>query len=126
MPPEATSLNNTTPMLSLSGRCWMKDSATDLATWIGLPSYILMCMTPVFLRIKRPELKGPFRIPGGWPGLLLCAIPPFAISVYLMVMVSPREMLLGLPFFAVGPLLYVWARRSHRLGGAAEGAQKLD
>ncbi len=92
-----------------------------VSTWIGLPSYLLTFMMPTILRIKRPDLKGPFRIPGGWPGLLLCAIPPFAISVYLLVMVSPREMLLGLPFFAVGPLLYVWARRNHRHEGDERG-----
>jgi amino acid transporter len=97
-----------------------------VSTWIGLPTYLLMFVTPMILRSKRPDLKGPFRIPGGWPGLLLCAIPPFVISVYVLVTVSPREMLLGLPFFAVGPLLYVWARWSHRPVGAEEGERELD
>jgi amino acid transporter len=78
----------------------------------AVPSYILLFVTPIVLRIRRPELRGPFRIPGGFPVLTLCTVPPAAIAIYVLLTVSSDEVLTGLGFFALPPLLYVWSKWS--------------
>ena len=76
-----------------------------------------MCFTPAILRIRRPDLRGPFRIPGGWPVMLLCALPPAAICVYMLFTVATEEILGGLVFLALPPLLYLWSRWAQRRMG---------
>jgi amino acid transporter len=80
-----------------------------VSTWIALPSYIMMFITPIMLRLKRPDLKGPFRIPGGWPVVLLSAFTTLSITLYVMVTAPLREILIGLGFIALAPLLYLWS-----------------
>ena len=83
-----------------------------VSTWIAIPSYLLTFAIPMILRIRRPELHGPFRIPGGFPVLILCAVPPSAIALYVLVTVSSDEVWTGLGFFALPPLLYAWSKWS--------------
>jgi APA family basic amino acid/polyamine antiporter len=85
-----------------------------VSTWIAVPSYLLMFVTPIALRIRRPDLHGPFRIPGGMPVLVLCALPPSAIVLYILVTVTSNEFWIGMIFIALAPLLYLWARLSQR------------
>jgi amino acid transporter len=85
-----------------------------ISTWIAVPSYILLFVTPIVLRIRQPDLRGPFRIPGGFPVLILCAVPPAAIAIFVLFTVSSDEVLAGLGFFALPPLLYVWSKWSSR------------
>ena len=59
-----------------------------VSTWVAIPSYLLIFAMPLILRVRRPEIRGPFRIPGGWPVLLLIAVPPTAISLYVRVSAS--------------------------------------
>jgi amino acid transporter len=33
------------------------------------------------LRIKEPEMERPFRVPGGWPGLILVTVSPMALAL---------------------------------------------
>ncbi len=88
-----------------------------VSTWISLPSYLVMFFTPAILRIRRPDLRGPFRIPGGWPVMLLCALPPAAICVYMLFTVATEAILGGLVFLALPPLLYLWSRWAQRRTG---------
>lgn len=85
-----------------------------VSTWIALPSYVLTFVAPIVLRIRHPEVRGPFRIPGGLPVLVGCAALPTAISIYVLLTVSPDEIPIGLAFLCLPPLLYLWARRARR------------
>jgi amino acid transporter len=87
-----------------------------VSTWISLPSYMLQFVTPHILRIRRPDLRGPFRIPGGWPVLILGALPPLGICIFVLLTVSTDEILSGLAFLALPPLLYLWSRWAQRHG----------
>jgi amino acid transporter len=85
-----------------------------VSTWIAVPSYLLMFVTPIALRIRRPDLHGPFRIPGGMPALVACALPPSVIVIYILVTVTSDEFWTGMIFIALTPLLYAWARLGQR------------
>lgn len=81
-----------------------------VSSWIAMPSYCLTAVMPLALRVKHPGLRGPFRIPGGAPVLVLCAIPLIATSVYVLLTVSTRETLIGAGFLAIPPILFLWSR----------------
>ena len=93
---------------------WVLDFTQILlvSTWISLPAYMLMFATPIILRLRRPDLRGPFRIRGGWPVLALCSVVPNAICVYVLVTMGVEEMLIGLAFMTIPPALYLWSRYS--------------
>ena len=90
------------------------------ATWLALPSYLLHFLLPFIIRWKHPELRGPFRIPGGLPGLLLVATLPVLISIFLIITIEYEKFFLGLGCIAAGPLLYFtvqwWNGRSGATG----------
>jgi amino acid transporter len=92
-----------------------------MSTWLALPSYLFTFVAPLILRWKRPDLRGPFRIPGGWPVIIPLAALPFAIALYVLVYVLLTEeldvLLMGFSFLAVIPLVYLWARRERRKHG---------
>ena len=92
-----------------------------LSTWLTLPVYLATFVAPLILRWKRPDLRGPFRIPGGWPVIIPLAALPFAIALYVLVNVLLTEtldvLLMGFFFLAVIPLVYLWARRESRKHG---------
>ena len=79
-----------------------------MSTWISLPVYFLTFATPVVLRLKHPEIRGRFRIPGGWPGLLLAVLSPSLVAGYVLFNVEREEALVGTALIALGPLIY-WA-----------------
>ena len=82
-----------------------------VSTWLALPSYVLQFASPVVLRLKRPDLRGPFRIPGGLPVLVLVAAVPSLIALYALFTITLRHLLIGLGFAAVGPVLFLGLRR---------------
>jgi len=87
-----------------------------VSTWLGLPTYLLTFASPVILRLRRPDLRGPFRIPGGLPVLILTAAIPSLIAVYVLFTIEPRHLLIGCAMASTGPLLYLltgrWRRRA--------------
>ncbi len=90
------------------------DYLLELSTWLALPTYILTFAAPIILRWKRPDLKDRFRIPGGWPVLIITASVPTLIALFVLLSIGFEELLVGLAFLAVGPLLYLgslWHRR---------------
>jgi len=81
-----------------------------VSTWLALPSYILQFASPVVLRLKRPDLRGSFRIPGGLPVLLLVAGVPSLIALYALFSIALPHFLIGLGFIAAGPILFLGLR----------------
>ena len=82
-----------------------------VSTWLGLPTYLLTFASPVILRLRRPDLRGPFRIPGGLPVLILTAAVPSLIAVYVLFTIEPRHLLIGCAMASTGPLLYLLTGR---------------
>lgn len=103
-------------VLSVLTYFWKFLDILVFATWLALPSYLLNFVLPFIIRWKHPELRGPFRIPGGMPGLLLVTIAPVSISIFLMITIEYEKLFLGLGCMAAGPLLYFtvqwWTGRS--------------
>ena len=63
------------------------------------------------LRIKAPEMERPYRIPGGWFGIILVVIFPLAIIVFAITNQVLEEGFaksvgLAAAFIATGPILY--------------------
>jgi amino acid transporter len=56
------------------------------------------------LRFREPDLKRPFRVPGGKPGAIAIGIPPVLLLAF-SVMRSEHEAILGMSSFAFGMIL---------------------
>lgn len=88
------------------------------STWLALPTYLMTFASPIILRWRHPAARGPFRIPGGWPVLLVITLVPSAIALYVLLTVETKHMLLGLGLVTAIPLVYVlsrwWDRRATR------------
>lgn len=82
-----------------------------LGALVSVPTYLLTFACPIVLRWKRPDLRGPFRIPGGWPVLIPAALIPSLIAIYLVVAASPTERIGAGLFIGSAPLVYFAARR---------------
>ena len=73
----------------------------------------------ITLRLRAPELPRPFRIPGGWPGVILVALAPMSCGALLVITsvrgetTDPRQALIVIGAIASGVLLFV-ARRLRR------------
>ncbi|MDF1758211.1 MAG: APC family permease [Legionellaceae bacterium] len=112
-------------MPSVNGSYWL---LTALAAQLYMLMYLLMFLAAFKLRFKYPKHKGPFRIPGGLPGLFVVGgmgiigvvitlfvsfIPPEgvdigSVSFYEVILVS------GLILMCVPPFISLWwvSRRS--------------
>jgi amino acid transporter len=69
-------------------------------------SLALEFVTLVVLRIREPELKRGFRVPGGLPGAILAGVFPLALISLAMVR-SGRETVLGMNGLLFGTLIIV-------------------
>jgi len=69
-------------------------------------SLMLEFVTLVALRIREPELKRPFRVPGGLTGAITCGIFPLLLLSLAMVE-SEQESVLGMNGLAFGALIIV-------------------
>ena len=85
------------------------------STWLALPTYLLTFASPIILRLRHPEVRGPFRIPGGWLVLIPVTLVPSAIALYVLLTVDRQAMLLGLGFVSAIPLAYLAARLYARI-----------
>jgi amino acid transporter len=83
-------------------------------------SILLEFWALVALRIREPELKRPFRVPGGIAGAVLIGLPPLALMV-LAVVRNRKEfvgdangLVIGIVIIAAGVLLYCFSRMVQR------------
>ena len=73
------------------------------------------------LRWKKPNLPRPFKIPGGWPGLILSTslVTAFALACLFFIVIGPKESwkqtctAAGMLF--TGPLAYWIAGKTHKI-----------
>ncbi len=70
----------------------------------------------IALRLKAPEMYRPFRIPGGWPGVVLVALAPMCCGALLVITTigsgsaEPRQALIVVGALITGVLLFVAKR----------------
>ncbi len=69
-------------------------------------SLMLEFVTLVALRIREPELKREFRVPGGLTGAIACGIFPLLLLI-LATVESGNEVVLGINGLAFGALIMV-------------------
>jgi amino acid transporter len=62
----------------------------------------------VWLRIKRPEMPRPYRIPCGTYGVIAICIPPTALCLLSIALSNPATKYVGLGGIALGLLVYRW------------------
>lgn len=79
----------------------------------------------VILRIKAPDMERPYKIPGGWPVIVLICLFPLAIialAVYDQVLDAGFAGAVGqaVLFLATGPILYPIARYFKRRRGETD------
>jgi amino acid transporter len=58
----------------------------------------------IVLRFREPDLKRPFRVPGGLPGAMAIGIPPVMLLAFSVIR-SQHESILGMSSFAFGMIL---------------------
>jgi amino acid transporter len=76
----------------------------------------------IALRIKHPNLKRPYRIPGGWLGLVLVTLGPiFVLFVAVYYQVLDVGLVQGIGWALIGmgtgPIAYYWLRIGKRRKG---------
>jgi amino acid transporter len=79
----------------------------------------------IVFRLKYPTMKRPYRIPGGWPVIILLVLGPvlvLGVAIFSQVRDEGLFNALGLAliFLVTGPLLYPLARAMKRRRGEAE------
>jgi amino acid transporter len=83
-------------------------------------SILLEFWALVALRIREPELKRPFRVPGGIAGAVLIGLPPLALMVLAVVrnrnefVGDTNGLVIGIVIIAAGVLLYFLSRMVRR------------
>jgi len=86
----------------------------ELATLVIFPSWILYGMTAasvIVLRIKRPEMNRPYRVPG-YPVVPIFFVLVAIALLYSTLLNSPRESGIGLVLIIAGlPFYFFWNRR---------------
>jgi amino acid transporter len=67
-------------------------------------SLLLEFVALICLRIREPELKRPFRVPGGMFGAIAVGIPPVLLLGFAIIR-SEHEVVLGMSSFVFGLIL---------------------
>ena len=62
----------------------------------------------MWLRIKRPEMPRPYRIPCGTSGVIAICIAPIALCLLSIALSNPATKYLGLGSIVVGLAVYRW------------------
>jgi APA family basic amino acid/polyamine antiporter len=116
-------------LLSVLTYFWEFVDILVMSVWLSMPTYIIGYALPFILRWKQPDLRGAFRVPGGWISLSLVCLPPVLIAFYVLVMVEWERIEIAAVLVALGPALYLLAqwlnRRFERKphSGAAQGSE---
>ncbi len=87
----------------------------ELSTLVIFPSWILYGMTAasvIVLRIKRPDMNRPYRVPG-YPFVPIIFVLVAIALLYSTLLNSPRESGIGLVLIIAGlPFYFYWKKRS--------------
>jgi amino acid transporter len=83
-------------------------------SWLRIATTILTVLSAWQLRRRRPDLRRPFRIPGGRAGLIYAVVAPVIMSVVAMLGSDRYGTIWGLAALALGPLVYVVLPRANR------------
>jgi amino acid transporter len=83
-----------------------------LGALVSVPVYLLTFLSPLILRWKYPNLRGPFRIPGGWPVIIPTAVVPCLVAIYLVATAEPSGLITTGILFSAAPVIY-WAVRAY-------------
>ncbi|HEY5658050.1 MAG TPA: APC family permease [Myxococcota bacterium] len=81
-----------------------------LGALVSVPAYIFTFLAPVILRYRYPNLRGPFRIPGGWPVLIPMVFVPSCVALYLLATAQAKSLIIAGCFAVAGPVIYLVAR----------------
>jgi len=71
----------------------------------------------IALRLRAPEMSRPFRIPGGWFGVIVITLAPMCCAVLLLVTsvtgenANPRQAMVVVGVIISGVLLFLVKRR---------------
>ena len=90
--------------------CWAMCLGLGFARLVTLDillyggSLALEFIALIVLRFREPELKRPFRVPGGLPGAIAIGIPPVMLLAFSVIR-SEHESILGMSSFAFGMIL---------------------
>lgn len=88
-------------------------SLVELNVMLYAASLMPELISLVVLRIREPELPRPYRIPGGWPGVLAVALLPMVVSLvaFIASILDPSEgwadQVPVLALLASGPIVYL-------------------
>ena len=74
----------------------------------------------IWLRISKPEMARPYRVPFGIAGVVAISIPPIALCIFSIALANQVTRYVGLIGIAVGLAVYRWQTR--RLEGAVQGS----
>jgi APA family basic amino acid/polyamine antiporter len=103
--PHVTTL--VTGLLVALGALVADDDATYDLTNIGtLSAFALVCIGVLVLRIKEPDRPRPFRIPGGWFGLLVVSLGGAGACLFVMAGLPPHAWTRFAIWLAIGLALY--------------------
>ncbi len=90
----------------------------ELATLVIFPSWILYGMTAasvIVLRVKKPEMNRPYRVPG-YPLVPIFFVMVAVALLYSTLLNSPRESGIGLVLIIAGlPFYFFWKRRRNEI-----------
>jgi amino acid transporter len=84
-------------------------------------SLLLEFVTLAVLRFREPELKRPFRVPGGKLGAIAIGVPPVLLLAFSVVR-SQHESILGISSFAFGMILIAAGFLAYGLNHAVKPA----
>jgi amino acid transporter len=75
----------------------------------------------IWLRINKPEMARPYRVPFGVAGTIAISIPPVALCVLSIALANQATKYVGLAGIALGLLVYRW--QSRHLEDAVQGSK---
>jgi len=86
-----------------------------LGAIISMPVHTIRFASPLVLRWRHPSLRGPFRIPGGWPAIIPMKLVPSAIAASPIASAFREKLIGAVGFIGAAPFVY-WAAQSSQAG----------
>ena len=93
-----------------------------LNIWLYSVTLLVELAAFLVLRARAPELPRPWRVPGGWAGAILVALPPSAFALAAMATAGWANTAAGVLAALSGPPVWVLARRFSSITVARSGS----